>query len=72
MQNCTKRVGINRWLSVPFESEKNEKNFPTQPELEDDVTHFNILLINPWFHRKSKCTSVDLKIQPSSKQADCT
>lgn len=38
----------------------------------DDVTNFNIPLINPSVNLKPKFAAADFRMQPSNIQADCT
>lgn len=38
----------------------------------DDVTHFNIPLINPSVNLKPKFAAADFRMHPSNIQADCT
>lgn len=53
-------------------SSDSDKTFQLTPNLYDDVTHFNILLINPSDNSKPNFAAADLRMHPSNIQADCT
>lgn len=49
----------------------SDKTFQLNLNPYDDVTHFNIPLINPSVNSKPKFAAADLRMHPSNIQADC-
>lgn len=50
----------------------SDKTFQLNLNPYDDVTHFNIPLINPSVNSEPKFAAADLRMHPSNIQADCT